>query len=106
MQMMKGHARRCRSFGSSLHSTASLIFLRPMNSAFVTARHRNQLSARRHLPGCKVNKERATFLVRTNVDGSESLPPLLVDRAHRLRCFGRVEEEVLNFEYDYGGRIE
>ncbi len=54
------------------------------------------------LPGRKVNKDRATFLVCTNVDGSESLPPLLVGRARRPRCFGRGEEEVLNFEYDYG----
>ncbi len=46
MQMMLEHARRCRGCGSLLHSIASPIFSMPTNSAFVTARHRNQLSAR------------------------------------------------------------
>ena len=55
-------------------------------------------------PSRNVNNDRATFLVCTNVDGSESLPPRLVDWARRPRCFGREEEESLNFEYDYGAK--
>ncbi len=62
-QMVKEHARRSRDSGSSLHSTALPTFSMPMNSAFVTARHRNYPSARAvcHAPRLIRTKQRSWY---------------------------------------------
>ncbi len=75
MQMMQEHARRCRGCGSSLHSTASPIFSMPTNSAFVTVRHRNQLSARAVCRAARLTRtEPLSWCVQTLMGAKVSLP--------------------------------
>jgi len=57
------------------------------------------------LLGRKKSKERITFLVCANVDGSEYVPPLMIGRARRPRCFDGLDPTDIGIEdYDYGGK--
>ena len=47
------------------------------------------------LPGRKVQKDRVTFLARTNVDGSEKFPLLVIGRSKQPKCFGSDDPESL-----------
>ena len=56
-------------------------------------------------PGDKKAKGRAKFLVCTDADGTESVSPFLVGRAHQPRCFSRATPEELGIYYDYGPKV-
>lgn len=56
------------------------------------------------LPGRKKSKERVTFLMCTNSDGSERFPPLMIGKARQPRCFGGATGAQLGFDYDNGGK--
>ena len=53
------------------------------------------------LLGRKNSKARLTFLVCTNVDGTDKLPPLMIGRARRPQCFNGLTAEQLGLDYDY-----
>ena len=53
------------------------------------------------LKGKKQNKDRVTFLLCCNSDGSERLPPLVVGCSARPRCFGGKEGAELGFDYSW-----
>ena len=54
------------------------------------------------LSGRKKSKERVTFLVCSNVDGTDTIPPLMIGKARRPRCFQGVNPKQLGIDYDYG----
>ena len=66
------------------------------------AAHPTQLSDRPFSPGRKDQNKRVTCLLRTNVDDTERLPPLVVGRARRPRCFDGRNAAELGFDYDFG----
>ena len=51
------------------------------------------------LNGMKLNKDRTTFLICANADGTERLPPLVVGRAQRPMCFRGLSASDLGFDY-------
>ena len=50
------------------------------------------------------SKQRVTFLVCANVDSTEFVPPIMIGKARRPRCFGDPDPSELGLEYDYGGK--
>ena len=51
------------------------------------------------LDGRKVRKERLTFLVCTNADGSEKYPLMVIGRSKHPRCFGSLSPTKRGFDY-------
>ena len=53
------------------------------------------------LPGHKKRKDRLTFMACVNADGSERVPPLVVGRARKPRCFSGREGRDLGYDYTH-----
>ena len=51
------------------------------------------------IPGKKKKKERLSYLVCTNADGSEKYPMLIIGRSKKPKCFGKYEGSELGFNY-------
>jgi len=51
--------------------------------------------------GVKGKRVRLTYLLATNADGSEKLPPLIIGKAKRPQAFGNKTGEQLGFHYQY-----
>ncbi|THU82995.1 DDE-domain-containing protein [Dendrothele bispora CBS 962.96] len=49
--------------------------------------------------GVKGSKVRLTYALTANADGSEKLPPLIIGKAHKPRCFGNKSGFQLGFKY-------
>ena len=54
------------------------------------------------IPGNNKSKKRVTFLVCSNVDGTEYIPPLMIGKAKRPRCFHGFTGAELGIDYDNG----
>ena len=54
------------------------------------------------LPGKKKAKHRVTFLVCTNIHGTERVQPLMIGKVTRPRCFGGVNGAELGLDYESG----
>ena len=56
------------------------------------------------LPGKKAAKERLAFLVCTNVDSTERVPPLMIGKSNRPRCFNGASAADLGLDYENGAK--
>lgn len=50
-------------------------------------------------PGVKINKTRITYGFTINADGSEKLPPFIIGKANKPRCFKKKTGAELGFYY-------
>ena len=55
--------------------------------------------ATRRLSGCKKNKERLSIALCANADGSHKLPPLIIGKFAKPRCFKNINISNLKMTY-------
>ena len=75
-----------------------------MNLVWLTLHLPQALSALHLCLGTKESKNQLTFLICTNFHGLENIPPLMVGRGCRPRCFGEIDAKEFGIDYYVGGK--
>jgi len=60
--------------------------------------------ATKKMSGVKAKKDRLTYALCANADGTDKLPPYVIGKAQRPRCFNKKSGEELGFDYGWNAK--